>query len=383
MNTIKVFGTIEGNKEKYTDFLKGMCAFEARAYDKVEIDRMNDYITEFATGEGFSVTRTPFEECGDFLTVEINKGAEKGGVFLAHTDTVHAKGIFGENPVTDLGDRIKAPGAIDCKGGIAVAMLMMSAMKKNGYDKNLKLILTSDEEISNSLGGQKERDFFAQSVLGYPFALNCETTEKDEVVVSRKGILRYKIEVKGVSGHSGIHYFESRNALAEAAHKIVALESSSKVGETTYSCNAINAGSVPNIIPDSCTFVLDVRVHTHSAIEKAKKTVKTIVDRSYVGGTTSVATLLSERPPMEKTEETMKLFEEILDTTQRNGLGSLTPVESGGGSDSCYTQAAGVPSLCGLGPSGEYCHTPEEYVKKDTIPLRAKILAAFLCERVG
>lgn len=381
MNILKTFESIENHKEKYIDFLCKICSFEARAYDKAVIDSMNDFITEFAESEGFYVKRTPFEKCGDFLSVELNPDGEKGCVLLAHTDTVHVKGAFGDNPVKDLGDRINAPGAIDCKGGIAISLLLMKALAENGYTKNIRLLLTSDEEISNSLGGQEEREFFYDSVKGYPFALNCETTEKDEVVVSRKGILRYKIDVKGVSGHSGIHYFESKNAIAEAAHKIVALENSSKIGGTTYSCNIINAGSVANIIPDTCSFILDVRVHTHSAIETAKQTVKDIVEKSFIGGTTATLTPLSERPPMEKTEETMKLFNDILTVTQKYGLGSLTPVQSGGGSDSCYTQAAGIPSLCGMGGSGEFCHTPEEYVLKESIPLRAKIISAFLCEQ--
>ena len=381
MNILKTFESIENHKEKYIDFLCKICSFEARAYDKAVIDSMNDFITEFAESEGFYVKRTPFEKCGDFLSVELNPDGEKGGVLLAHTDTVHEKGAFGDNPVKDLGDRINAPGAIDCKGGIAISLLLMKALAENGYTKNIRLLLTSDEEISNSLGGQEEREFFYDSVKGYPFALNCETTEKDEVVVSRKGILRYQIDVKGVSGHSGIHYFESKNAIAEAAHKIVALENSSKIGGTTYSCNIINAGSVANIIPGTCSFILDVRVHTHSAIETAKQTVKDIVEKSFIGGTTATLTPLSERPPMEKTEETMKLFNDILTVTQKYGLGSLTPVQSGGGSDSCYTQAAGIPSLCGMGGSGEFCHTPEEYVLKESIPLRAKIISAFLCEQ--
>ncbi|MBR3762569.1 MAG: M20/M25/M40 family metallo-hydrolase [Lachnospiraceae bacterium] len=381
MNIWKTFESIEAQKEKYTDFLCKICAFEARAYDKAVIDSMNDAITLFAKNEGFSVKRTFFEKCGDFLTIEINEGAPKGGVFLAHTDTVHEKGVFGNQPVKDLGDRIQAPGAIDCKGGIAVALLMMKSLKDNGYAKNLRLLLTSDEEISNVLGGKEELQFFTENVQGYPFALNCETTEKDEVVVSRKGILRYQIDITGVSGHSGIHYFESKNALAEAAHKIVALENSSQEGGTTYSCNKINAGNVPNIIPETCSFIVDVRVHTQSAMDTAKQTVQSIVEKKYIGGTSAVLTLLSERPPMEKTKETMQLFNSILAVTQKYGLGNLTPVQSGGGSDSCYTQSAGVTSLCGLGPSGEFCHTPKEYVKKDTIPLRAKILAAFLSEQ--
>lgn len=381
MNIQNTFESIENKKEKYIDFLCKICSFEARAYDKDVIDSMNDYITEFATSEGFSVKRTPFENCGDFLTIEINPDGEKGCVLLAHTDTVHEKGVFGEHPVKDLGEKIQAPGAIDCKGGIAISLLLMKALSENGYTKNIRLLLTSDEEISNALGGQKEREFFYNSVNGYPYAINCETTQEDEVCISRKGILRYKIDVNGVSGHSGIHYFESKNALAEAAHKIVALESSSKKGGTSYSCNIISAGTVANIIPGTCSFTIDVRVLTHDAIAIAKQTVKEIVEKSYIGGTTATLTQLSERPPMEKTEESMKLFNDILTVTQKYGLGSLTPVESGGGSDSCYTQAAGIPSICGMGGSGEFCHTPKEYVLKESIPLRAKIISAFLCEQ--
>ena len=379
MDISKVFEEIELQKEKYYDFLRKICSFEARAFDKETIDKLNDYITEFAQKEGFTVTRTNMEKCGDFLAVELNPGAEKGGIFLAHTDTVHEKGVFGTPAVKMDEERIYGPGAIDCKGGIAIALLMMSALKKYGYKKNLKLLLTSDEEISNSLGGKEERVYFAENTKGYPFAINCETTEDDQAVVSRKGILRYRIEIKGVSGHSGIHYFECKNPVCEAAHKIVALESSSQEGGISYSCNIINAGTVANIIPDSCTLTVDVRVPTHKGIPIAKKKVEEIVSKSFIGGTSSTLTLLSERPPMEKNHDTMKLFGELLATAEKYGLGSLTPVESGGGSDSCYTQASGIPSICGMGASGRFCHTPKEYANKNSIPLRAKIIAAYLC----
>lgn len=81
---------------------------------------------------------------------------------------------------------------------------------------------------------------------------------------------------------------------------------------------------------------------------------------------------------MEKNAQTVQLFEKLLSVCQRYDLGRLTPVESGGGSDSCYTQAVGIPSVCGMGGCGEFCHTNKEYIKIDSIPLRAKILAAFL-----
>ena len=96
-DTQKVFAFIENNTEKYLDFLFRICSYEARAYDKQTIDRMADHIAAFARDEGLQVMRTPMEKCGDFLTVEINPGSEKAGLFMAHMDTVFDKGVFGDD----------------------------------------------------------------------------------------------------------------------------------------------------------------------------------------------------------------------------------------------------------------------------------------------
>ncbi len=376
----KIFQTIEDELQKYLNFLCNICAFEARATDKHVIDSMISYIAEFAESEGFYVTRTNMEQCGDFLSIDLHEGAKKGCVFLAHTDTVHEKGVFGPNPVTCLKDRVIAPGAIDCKGGIAIALLAMKALNKSGYLKQLRLLLTSDEEISNILGGQAELDYFVANCAGFPYAINCETSENNEAVVSRKGILKYRIDVKGVGGHSGIHYYECRNAILEAAHKILALHRNSCPSGITYSCNIVHGGILPNIIPDNCSVTVDVRVPRHADMEEADITVKQITETSFIGGTSATVTHISRRPPMEKNPQTMALFDRLLTVCRRYDLGNLTPVESGGGSDSCYTQAAGIPSICGMGGCGAFCHTNKEYILTDSIPLRAKILAAFLTE---
>lgn len=380
MDKKQLMDAIESNFEKYLHFLCSICAFEARAKDKNTIDRMMDYIADFAQSEGFQTVRTAMENCGDFLCIEMNAGAEKGGVFLAHTDTVHEKGVFGPNPVTRLEDRIIAPGVIDCKGGIAIVLLTMKALLENGYSNHLRLLLTSDEEVSNILGGQTEIDYFKDNCTGFPYAVNCETSENDEVVISRKGILKYRIDIQGVGGHSGIHYFDCKNAVEEAAHKILALHSKSRKGGITYSCNIIEGGSVPNIIPDRCSITVDVRVPRHTDMEEVEQTVAEIAGNSFLGGTISTVTRISKRPPMEKNPETMELFNKLLAVCHKYELGGLTPVESGGGSDSCYTQAAGIPSICGMGACGEFCHTNKEYALIESISTRSKILTMFLLE---
>ena len=60
MNSNDIFQLIELDTDRYISFLAKICSFEARAYDKAEIDRMVDYIEAFTRSEGFEVTRTPF-----------------------------------------------------------------------------------------------------------------------------------------------------------------------------------------------------------------------------------------------------------------------------------------------------------------------------------
>lgn len=377
---MKTFTAIDKYQQTYLDFLCRICSYEARAYDKAVLDDMVSYIAGFAREQGFSVTRTPMEKCGDFLTVDINPGKEKVCLFQAHMDTVHPTGSFGEPPVREDADRIYGPGVIDCKGGIAVAMLAMKALLENGFSKHIRLILTSDEEISNILGGEKEIHFIQDSAAGFPCAINCETAEGDEVVLCRKGILKCRLDITGQGGHAGKHFFTAKNAIVEAAHKIIAINSESVEGGTTYSCNIINGGTVLNIIPDKCRVDIDIRAVTLKDMEIAKQTMTRIAETAYIPGTTCQFTILSQRPPMERTPETEALFHRLLAVCRKHGLGALTPMESGGGSDSCYTQAAGIPSICGMGASGKFQHTVREYVNKESVALRAKILAAFASE---
>ena len=62
----QAFQYIDNNVERYLDFLSKICSFEARAYDKETIDRMVDFITAFAQGEGLQVTRTPMKNAAIF-----------------------------------------------------------------------------------------------------------------------------------------------------------------------------------------------------------------------------------------------------------------------------------------------------------------------------
>ncbi len=371
-----IFSYIDSNKEKFLSFWEDICNIEGTAADKENIDRLSDFITDFAVSQGFSVSRISFENCGDYLVVDTFPSAEKGYSFMAHTDTVHPIGAFGSDAVRRDDERIYGPGVVDCKGGIAIALLAMKALVENGYNKNLRLLLTTDEEVSNRLSGEKGIETIKSTLKGYKAAFNCEVGREGEAVVSRKGILRVVIKIKGISAHSGIDYQSGVSAVREAAYKIIELETKSDPENITYNCGIIKGGTRPNIVPDECEITVDVRVKDEKGMVEAEKTLRSVAEKSFVEGTSSAVEIISRREAFLRNEDTEKLFTLVRLTARKYGLGDFTPVESGGGSDSAYSQSAGVPSICAVGACGDYCHTLREFAYIKSLTERAKLLSA-------
>ncbi|MBQ8895747.1 MAG: M20/M25/M40 family metallo-hydrolase [Clostridia bacterium] len=375
-----VFEYIDNNQERFFEFWQDICNMEGTAENKPAMDAITDKIQSFADEIGIFSERVCFERCGDFLIIDTKHTAENGVCFLAHTDTVHQSGAFGYPPTRIEGERLIGPGVIDCKGGIAISLLAMTALIKAGYERNCRLLLTTDEEISNRLGGDREMEVIKAATCGFKAAFNCEVAREGEVVVSRKGILRYRFDIRGISAHSGIDYFNGASAIKEAAHKIIALEKLSEQNGTTYNCGIIKGGRLANIVPDSCEFTVDVRMRDNIAMKQAEEKLKEIAAKCFVDGTETELCFISKRLPMIRNADTERLFDHLNTVSQKYGFGKLTAVESGGGSDSAYTQLAGVPSICAVGATGDFCHTTQEYANISSLNSRAKLLTAAILE---
>ncbi len=375
----KLFDLIEEYKEKYIDFWKEICLFETNSRDKKRINELNGFIESFAKKDGFSVKRYPFERAGDYMVIDLNPGAEKSYLFIAHTDTVFENGVFGKEIVRINDGKMYGPGVIDCKGGIAMALLIMKAFSDLGYKNNLRLILVSDEEVDNALSGGGI-DVIKENAKGYIGAFCCEVGKEGEALVGRKGILRYTYEITGRAAHSGIDYFVGINSIYEASKKIIAFQEKSRKDGPTYSCNIINAGTVPNIIPEKCSFTVDIRFKNYAEKNEALEAVKTISETDFIGGTKCNLIKLGERDPFVYTDANMALFSKVKEIGKTYGLEELTPAENGGGSDAAYSGAVGVPTICGIGTTGDFCHTVKEYANIDSLVKRAKMLSGVIFE---
>jgi glutamate carboxypeptidase len=83
------------------------------------------------------------------------------------------------------------------------------------------------------------------------------------------------------------------------------------------------------------------------------------------------------RPPMERTEGTVRLFGIAREIASGIGL-ALAESSTGGGSDGNFTSALGVPTLDGLGALGEGAHASHESIVLEELPGRTAVLAGLL-----
>src|SRR6476646_1021836 len=84
-----------------------------------------------------------------------------------------------------------------------------------------------------------------------------------------------------------------------------------------------------------------------------------------------------ERPPMQESSST-SLFAVAQSAAATTGLGAVSGIAVGGGSDGNFTAAIGVPTLDGLGAVGGGAHADHEHVLVDTLVPRAELLAALI-----
>lgn len=324
-------------------------------------------------------TRTiPIENAGDMLIAHWNQEAPGAPLLLiGHMDTVFKEGAASENPFRiDENGMAHGPGVLDMKAGLVIALYLVKALAAVGWKKRpIKFIFASDEENLHMFSNAKE--IFAQQAKGGLAAFNFETGYMDNrFVVGRNGGGPVSITVHGVASHSGIAPEKGRSAILEAAHKIVEIESQNDIPRgRLINCGMVNGGIGENTIPDACTIRIGVRYSTMEIGQEIFDILQKATDHSTVPGTSAELDLSRVMYCMDTTDGVMALFNHLKKTANECGFGEIDCFRVGGLSDSGITVAAGVPTVCGMGPRGEGNHTPAEYAEVESLYQRC-ILAA-------
>lgn len=346
---------------------------------KEGVDGVAAKIGKILEGMGFITREIPCEKAGNVLIGELGDMSKPFIVLTGHMDTVFPVGEAARRPFTIKDGRAYGPSVLDMKGGIVIFLSALKAVLALGWKRHpVKVILAGDEEPAHAYSDTAE--YIMQESKGAFAAFNFETGFMDNgLVIERKGSYRFIVEVFGRGAHVGNDPENGRSAIKEMAYKILDIEAlNAPEKDIAVNVGIIEGGTVCNAVPAYAKITCDMRYKNRDAVAMVKEKLAEIAKKQYVPDTKTVVTDLVNFWNMQPLPGTAALLKVVQDAAADIGLPVPHGKAVGGGSDSAYITAVGVPAVCAFGVRGGRNHTPEEFADVESLFERTKIFANVL-----
>jgi acetylornithine deacetylase len=261
-------------KQDAVELLKGLIRIES--FSKQE-DRTAELINQFLVDRGVQTHRLK----NNVWAFNKNYDPKKPTILLnSHHDTVKPNPGYTNDPFDPFVKDGKLYGLGSNDAGGCLVSLIATFMHFYSNDKlkyNFVIAATAEEEISGFDGLE----------LVYPelgeidFAIVGEPTTFD-IAVAEKGLMVLDCTAKGKAGHAARE--EGDNAIYKAIKDIEWIRNyrfekvSPHLGPMKMSVTIINAGYQHNVVPENCTFTIDVRITEMYKNEEVLKIIEDNID---------------------------------------------------------------------------------------------------------
>lgn len=365
---------LDQQRPEMTALLEKLVNIDSGSYNKAGVDAVGRAIEEWFEAENIPTDRVPHGDFGDCIRAYVSGGEGNRPIMLmGHRDTVFPDGEATRRPFTVDGDIAYGPGVADMKAGLVMNAFVLAAFKRfGGAPYPLLGLYTSDEEIASP----SSRPVIENEARTARVVFNAEPgRESGNVVTGRKGASFFKFQVTGVPAHSGGQHEKGISAIGELAAKITELHKLTDYeAGTTANVGIVSGGSAVNMVAPSAIGEVDVRFKTMEARDAAWVKINEILETSYVPGTTTEIIESRGFLPLQQSAESKEVFDLYVACGKEAGL-TIGGEFSGGSADSGFTAQVGAPTVCATGPIGGRAHTPEEFMRLDTMVPRAKTVA--------
>jgi acetylornithine deacetylase len=216
-------------------------------------------------------------ENNNLWAVSKNFNSEKPTILLnSHHDTVKPNASFKRDPYEAKieGDILYGLGSNDAGGPlVALWATFVHFYSIENLPFNLVFAATAEEEISGKNGIEsilKDLPNIDLAIVGEPTLM--------QMAIAEKGLMVLDCVAKGMASHAARN--EGQNAIYAALvdinwFKNYVFEKESEVlGPIKMTVTLINAGTQHNVVPDSCSFVVDVRLTDAYTMEETLEIIK-------------------------------------------------------------------------------------------------------------
>src|SRR6476646_7137393 len=372
----------EEHRADMLDVLKRMVELESPSDNKAAVDRLGEYLAQQFESLGGKVTFFPQETCGAHLKVDFRGDNGKPVLLLGHFDTVWPLGTLKTMPFRVENGRAFGPGIYDMKAGITMMIFALRALRTAGRPESsvsslcrpITVLLDTDEEVGSTTG----RPVVEATAKDCEAVLGLEPSQslKGQLKTARKGVGDYTIRVRGRASHAGVDFEKGHSAVIELSRQVLEIAKFTDVARgITVNPGVIHGGTRTNVVAAEAVAEVDIRIARAADADELEKKFTSLrpVDPNC---TVEISGGLN-RPPMERTEGTVRLFRLAQEQAKLMDM-TLDEASTGGGSDGNFTSALGIPTLDGLGAVGEGAHASNESIILEELPRRAALLVALI-----
>ncbi len=385
----QIAGWLATQQDAMVAMLREMVDIDSGSYNKPGIDAVGEVVRRFMAAQGIPVEVVAQQKHGDCLRAtprwdgpgagSVARGATNptnaGGniVLMGHRDTVFPDGEVAKRPFTIRDGIAYGPGVADMKAGLVMNCFVLAAFARfGGAPAPLVGLFTGDEEI----GSPEGRAVIEREARRARVVFNSEPGRASgNVVTGRKGGVFSVFRVTGKAAHSGGAFTQGISAIEELARKIQAIHALTNLDRgITLNVGLVSGGQSVNTVAPWAEGQIDLRYVNPEDREDIMARIGAIIARAYVPGTKAEFAIRGEFLPLTQTPAARKLFDLYVAAAADTGFqtgGEFT----GGCADSGFTAALGAPTICAVGPVGGMAHSPEEFMRIDSLVPRAQACA--------
>jgi acetylornithine deacetylase/succinyl-diaminopimelate desuccinylase-like protein len=323
---------------------------------------------------------------------------EDGFALIGHMDTVaegnqeswSSQPFAGEVRDSHLFGR----GAADNKAGIACGLYTLAVLR------DLNLINPAHQKVM--LAGVVDEESGACSPLGVRYLLDSGalqargaiyTYTSDIVCIGHRGLVRLELSGRGQAVHAGVaewhQHIRGTNAVMALADLLLRLETIKisaeprpgfeHLGFTITPGTVFEGGSYPSIVPELASAIVDIRLlpgqSSRQVLELVQEQMQIVhAERSGIAFETKVtidipgAFIPGDHPLATLAQD----YTEAM-TGRRWETAGAGPANEG-----YMLIGAGIPTLCGFGPTGGNPHAPDEWVELASLPVTTAMFAGII-----
>ena len=261
--------TQTGHVQTTTDILRTLVGFDTTSH-KSNLELIS-WVEDYLASHGVSCERVPSDDgLKASLFATIGPAGTSGLGLSGHTDVVPVTGQEWRHEPFELtheGTRLYGRGTCDMKGFLACCLAHVPRFKNADLVKPIHLLFSYDEEV----GCTGVRPMIAElgERLIKPHMIIVGEPTSMRVVDAHKGATRFEVRITGREAHSSMAHLgvNSIRIAGELIGELGRMEDELKQSRnerftppySTIQVGMIEGGQAPNIVPNKCQFVWDVR----------------------------------------------------------------------------------------------------------------------------